>query len=263
MGWFEQYVRLAEGHAGFRKATRRFFYQFLGTLRRDAGWTFMNYGYAPVHPADHEFGPERYCASLYRRVATGVDGAEVLEVGCGRGGGAAFVRKQLGAASVVGLDFAGRAISLCRKLHPLAGLSFVVGDAEALPFADGSFDAVLNIESSHCYASLESFLAEVHRVLRPGGRFLFADFRWAGDVAGLDAALAQAGFRTLRREDITENVVAALRADGERRLQTIRRVAPKPFHPLGRQFAGSEGSLVLGSFTAGTRRYLSWELARG
>jgi ubiquinone/menaquinone biosynthesis C-methylase UbiE len=45
----------------------------------------------------------------------------------------------------------------------------VHGDAENLPFPQVSFDAVINVESAHCYGSIERFLAEVHRVLRPGG----------------------------------------------------------------------------------------------
>ena len=49
------------------------------------------------------------------------------------------------------------------------------GDAESLPFGDEMFDAVVNVESSHCYGSTPAFLAQVKRVLRCGGHFLFAD----------------------------------------------------------------------------------------
>ena len=52
------------------------------------------------------------------------------------------------------------------------------GDADNLPFADQSFDAVINIEASHCYPRLSHFLADVARVLRPGGHFLYVDARW-------------------------------------------------------------------------------------
>jgi SAM-dependent methyltransferase len=59
----------------------------------------------------------------------------------------------------------------------------VQGDAEALPFDDGSFDAVINVESSHNYPDLAKFLSEVARVLRPGGHFshvdVFTDARFA------------------------------------------------------------------------------------
>ncbi|QDU31359.1 Phthiotriol/phenolphthiotriol dimycocerosates methyltransferase [Anatilimnocola aggregata] len=57
----------------------------------------------------------------------------------------------------------------------MEGLSFVVGDAENLPFEDDTFDAVVNVESSHCYRSDPAFLAQVRRVLRTGGHVLFAD----------------------------------------------------------------------------------------
>jgi SAM-dependent methyltransferase len=264
MGWYETYLQLAYAHPRFKKLTRQLFYQGLSTLHREGSWTFMNYGYAPPDPTDEDLGPERYCASLYRQVAGAVDlaGASVLEVGCGRGGGAAFVKSRLGAASVVGLDYASRSVSLCRRLHPLPGLSFVAGNAEALPFSDETFDAVLNVESSHCYASMETFFAEVHRVLRPDGRFLFADFRYTADVQGLDGAIAGAGFRVLRRADITANVVESLRADCDRRTEMIMRRAPRAIRHLVREFAGVEDSIVLREFTSGARRYLSWALAK-
>jgi ubiquinone/menaquinone biosynthesis C-methylase UbiE len=51
----------------------------------------------------------------------------------------------------------------------VTGLDFVHGDAESLPFSDGSFDAVINVEASHAYPRLTRFLEEVVRVLRPGG----------------------------------------------------------------------------------------------
>jgi fatty-acid O-methyltransferase len=58
-----------------------------------------------------------------------------------------------------------------------AGLDFVQGDAQNLHFPDQSFDAVINVEGSHIYPNFERFLGEVARVLRPGGHFLYADFR--------------------------------------------------------------------------------------
>ena len=66
-----------------------------------------------------------------------------------------------------GLNPAG--VDFCRKKHKLPGLDFVQGNAEDLPFADQSFDAVINVEASHPYFRFPRFLAEVARVLRPGG----------------------------------------------------------------------------------------------
>jgi ubiquinone/menaquinone biosynthesis C-methylase UbiE len=61
--------------------------------------------------------------------------------------------------------------------QPAGPLDFVRGDAQNLHFPDQSFDAVINVEASHIYPNLERFLGEVARVLRPGGHFLYADFR--------------------------------------------------------------------------------------
>ena len=55
-----------------------------------------------------------------------------------------------------------------------AGLDFVVGDAGRLPFSAAAFDAVINIEASHGYPAFPRFLAEVARVLRPGGPLLLS-----------------------------------------------------------------------------------------
>lgn len=257
--WYERYEKQAPG-TRFRKSVKRLFYQGSGTLYRDAGWTFMNFGYAPLGDADRDGGPERYCVSLYRHVAGAIDlcGARVLEVGCGRGGGSAFVMSQLRPTSVVGLDFASRNISLCRRFHHLPGLSFVVGDAEAIPFPDGTFDVVLNVESSCLYASMDAFLACVRRVLRPGGHFLFADIRPREDMSALDAALMATGFILQKRTDITENVARALQEDSDRRIREITRRASRPFHSLWREIAGTEGSIVLRALLEGSRRYTSY-----
>ena len=104
-------------------------------------------------------------------------GKTVLEVGSGRGGGAAFVAKYLRPKSMIGIDYADRSVRFCRRAYELPNLSFAPGDAEHMPFDDASFDVVLNVESSHCYPDMARFVAEAARVLRPAGRLLFADMR--------------------------------------------------------------------------------------
>ncbi len=95
---------------------------------------------------------------------------EVLEVGCGRGGGGAYVAEHFRVSRLTGLDFSGAAIRFARAHHADPRLRFVRGDAENLPFPDAWFDAVLNVESSHCYPDVPRFTSEVARVLRPGGQ---------------------------------------------------------------------------------------------
>ena len=66
-------------------------------------------------------------------------------------------RGALRRGTAAGLDFSQKAIDFARGHHRDPRLRFVCGDAEALPFADASFDAVLNVESSHCYPNVPRF----------------------------------------------------------------------------------------------------------
>jgi ubiquinone/menaquinone biosynthesis C-methylase UbiE len=94
----------------------------------------------------------------------------------------------------------------------------VCGDAQAMPFHASSFDAVVNIESSHCYESMDTFLAEVCRVLRPGGRFLFADLRSLDGVKTLREQFNACDLTVEKETDITANVLTALQLDNARSL---------------------------------------------
>ncbi len=161
-------------------------------------------------PLTNSDEPERFPIQLYHRTATqadGLSGKRVLEIGCGHGGGASYLVRTMHPASYTGLDLNPAAIAFCQKRHNLFGLDFVQGDAENLPFPDQSFDAVINIESSHCYPHFPRFLAEVARVLRPGGHFLYADARLSSDIADLDAALANAPMQMLSRRTISAEIV--------------------------------------------------------
>ena len=116
------------------------------------------------------------------------------------------------------------------------------GDAESLPFADESFDAVINVEASHAYPRLSRFLAEVVRVLRPGGHFLYADFRGRGEFPGWEAALADTGMREL--SECVINPEGAARAGEKFAALTgaIARLLPAFLRPFGRRFAGVPGT---------------------
>ena len=87
------------------------------------------------------------------------------DVACGSGHLAGFADAQ--GASVEGLDFSPRMIAAARKRFP--GLSFQVGDAEALPFPDDAFDAVVIGFCVHHFPFPIRALSEARRVLRPEG----------------------------------------------------------------------------------------------
>jgi SAM-dependent methyltransferase len=118
----------------------------------------------------------------------------------------------------------------------VVGLDFVQGDAENLQFPDGSFDAVINIESSAHYPRFDRFLAEAARVLRPKGHFLYADLRAAPDISAWEAALAGAPMRTVSRRDINAEVMRAMETNQEL-LGLVHRHAPLWLRGLVRGYA--------------------------
>lgn len=248
----------------------RYWYEFLASWFRDRQWTFMNYGYRPAHgtpplalaPEDE---PDRSCIQLYHLVASAVDlsAREVLEVGSGRGGGAAFVARTLRPRRMVGVDISPRTVALCRAWHAVPGLSFEVGNAEQLGFADASFDAVLNVESSHCYGDLGAFVREVRRVLRPGGHFLYADFRPREDLDAWRAGLLAAGLRLRVERDITPGVVAALEADDERKRGLIDAQVVRPLRRAVGRFAALRGTALYDEFRSGALVYRAFVLQNG
>ena len=134
-------------------------------------------------------------------------GRRVLDVGCGRGGTIAVLHQFFSPREIVGLDLSSAAIEFCRRAHNYPEASFVCGDAEQLPFAARSFDAVVNIESSHSYPDVAAFYAGVHSVLEHGGAFLYADTIPADEVASRLELLAGQGFRIELARNITSNVV--------------------------------------------------------
>ena len=200
---------------------------------------FLNWSYEEdppmALPLDAADEPNRYPIQLYHRTATQAGelaGKRVLEVGCGHGGGASYLTRALAPASYVGLDLNPAGIEFCRQRHQMPGLEFVQGDAENLPFPRESFDAVINIDSSHCYPHFDRFLGEVGRVLRPGGTFLYADARPRNECARWEAALAGApGLRVVSWREIDAEVLRGMELNSAQRravmdsLGFLRRVA--------------------------------------
>jgi len=249
-------VFLLEHSPLLRRLIWRWWYGRLARNHTERDWTFMNYGYVPPEgaklPLDPAEEPDRYCIQLYHHVASAADlaGREVLEVGSGRGGGASFLARHHRPARIIGADFSPQAVALCRQRHAaVPNLTFIVGDAEHLPFPDASFEAVMNVESSHCYGHIERFFAEAARVLRPGGHFLYTDFRPATEVPAWHAALAaQPGWERMTHEDITSAVADALLADDARKRKLIAEYIPPAFRHLFGEFAGLVGGQMYEGF---------------
>lgn len=252
------------------RAMVRLWYQMLVVLDRKREITFMNYGYADLAPnaqglpLNNGEGDNRYSIQLYHHLAAAVDltGKSVVEVGSGRGGGASYIARYLKPRSMRGIDLSDKAVDFCNTHYSTEGLSFTQGDAENLPLGDATADAVVNLESSHCYGSMEKFLSEVHRVLRPGGYFLFSDHRDQGKVDLLRKQLKDAGLNVVKETDITANVVRALDLDNDRKAKLIELRCPRLLRGRIAEFAAMKGTSTYLSFARGTSRYLSFVLQK-
>jgi SAM-dependent methyltransferase len=91
----------------------------------------------------------------------------VLDAGCGTGDFAESVATKLG-CDVVGIDLSERMVELTRA----RGIEALVGDVQELPYAEGEFEAVAANWMLYHLPDLDRGLAELHRVLRPGGRLV-------------------------------------------------------------------------------------------
>jgi SAM-dependent methyltransferase len=100
------------------------------------------------------------------------DGAHILDIGCGTAAYTMPFARRTG-ATVVGIDVAPTLLARALSEVP-RNVRLVAADVEALPFATGAFDAVIGNAVLH-HLRLERALPELLRVLRPGGRFCFAE----------------------------------------------------------------------------------------
>jgi len=112
-------------------------------------------------------------------------GARVLDVASGPGYAAAAAAQR--GARVTALDFSVAMVEMARSQNP--EIEFREGDAGALPFADGSFDAVvMNFGMLHL-AQPERAVSEALRVLRPGGRYAFTVWAKPEEAVGFGIIL--------------------------------------------------------------------------
>jgi SAM-dependent methyltransferase len=155
--------------------------------------------------------------------------SHLLEVACGSGGPALYVAGATG-CRVTGIDLNESGVATATQAAERAGaggrVRFERGSAdEPLPFADGSFDALLCIDSMNHFPDRVQVFREWQRVLRPGRRALFTDpVVITGPVTNDELAvrssiglfvfvpsdvterfIAEAGFNVILREDVTAN----------------------------------------------------------
>ena len=178
----EQWGRNPAGtmHADAEEGTAEFFAQM----------TASRYRLQPWHPALlHRFAPD----------------GRLLEIGSGAGTDHAELAKM--AVTTVALDLAHRGAALTQRrlrLEERRG-SAVVADGERMPLASSAFDAVYSFGVIHHTDHPEAVAAEMHRVLKPGGRFLVALYHRAS-VFALYKAVRYIGSGAFLRERWSEHL---------------------------------------------------------
>jgi SAM-dependent methyltransferase len=202
-------------------------------------------------------------------------GSHVLEVGCGAGGPALFLAHMTG-AQVSGVDINAHGIAagnaMAREQHLEARVHFEQADASgALPFTDGTFDALVCIDAINHLPDRPKVLQEWSRVVKAGGRLLFTDPTTVMGVVsseeiairssigyylfappGEDARLiALAGLQVERQEDVTENMAAI----SQRRCEARRRARAELLAFEGEQsYEGQQRFLAMVHQLASERR---------
>jgi ubiquinone/menaquinone biosynthesis C-methylase UbiE len=128
-------------------------------------------------------------------------GQRLLEVGCGNGAAAIQLASAFG-LEVVGVDVDPEQVAAATETAAAAagagGVRFMVADAARLPFADGEFDLVYTNKTTHYVPDWQQAVAEMGRVLKPGGQLLYSDFvapfgRRLPTRRGVNVAAAAAG----------------------------------------------------------------------
>ena len=123
---------------------------------------------------------------VLRPLLRGQDAPRVLDVGCGTGRLLARLRAVLPeAAQLSGVDASAAMIEVAQGKESLGGVDLAVAPAEALPFGDAAFDAVVSTLSFHHWDDQRAGLRSVSRVLRRGAPLLLVDIYATGLLAPL------------------------------------------------------------------------------
>jgi ubiquinone/menaquinone biosynthesis C-methylase UbiE len=155
------------------------------------------------------FGPSHRAIIARVRARCGEQPLAILDVGCGTGVFASRIRAALPRSTVWGVDlvWAMLAQGKSRWRSDPEHLLAVQGDSERLPFPAGAFDVVTCANSFHHYPHQDCAVAEMFRVLKPGGRLLLVDgyrdglwgwFIYDVCVAGVEGEVLHSSARRVR-----------------------------------------------------------------
>lgn len=246
-----------------RRRMWRMSYNLLNKKFESKEFRFLNYGYSPsvgekIAMLQVEDEVDREFISLYHHVVADIDleNKAVVEIGSGRGGGSYYISRYMKPKTYTGVDFSRNAVQYCQKNYNVEGLSFMQGDAEHLPLLTETSDVVINVESSHCYGSMEKFVKEAFRILKPQGFFAWTDFRDPKEEKPLRELFQKSGFTIIKEEEITANVLESLDRTHDRKTQAIHKYTSPIMKSTMEDFAATKNSVMYEFFRAGELKYL-------
>lgn len=221
---------------------------------------FFNFGYVPLGdeipngPRLGPYFPNKESAQLLFEVVGDVslEQGEVAEVGCGRGGNLWLINRYYRPRHTYGLDIAHLSTRFANSHYRSDPISLVTGDAESLPWSTASIDALINIETSCTYPSIDRFYREVARVVKRHGWFLYADLFSSDMLPAMVVALCRLGFEVRDQRDITNNVIESRRQRADRQRLAFGETDDKPSWD---EFVGLGGTRLNDYLSSGERSY--------
>jgi len=156
--------------------------------------------------------------NAFEELFSGVNGGHVLDVATGEGGYITILQRYLGGfSSITGIDTNKKVLCIARETFDFPHIYFSQMDAEYLGFDDGSFDTVNLSASLHHLENVRRVLAEMKRVLKPGGKFILTEMHRDGATtaqfnairihhwaAMVDTSLGSLHDRTFARQEILD-----------------------------------------------------------
>ena len=194
-------------------------------------------------------------------------GERVLDAGCGPGFYCLELLEDVGqSGAVVGVDSSAAMLGLAaRRCAAHDNVEFHEADVASLPVEDATFDAALSVQVQEYVRDVAASLAELARVLRPGGRAVVFDVDWAtlsihSEEPALTARVLEAWDEHLAHRSLPRTLAPKLRAAG---LEDVR-MGAHPFVTVDFDPETYGAAIVpfIGAFVSG-RQGLSEEDARG
>ena len=158
-------------------------------------------------------------------------GASVLDAGCGVGYGTAHLARV--AERVVGVDVSDDAVSYAVAHYAGPNVEFLAADVLELPFADDSFGVVCSFEIVEHVSDAERFVAELARVLKPGGRLVLSTPRADDPTVRPDNPFHEREFDADELRALLSSSFSSVELFGQRRIETARHRTLRRLDVLG------------------------------